>query len=273
MRPRHAAALATALLALASGSAQAPVLPPEWFPNREPSVDAQAVSFCEDPREPAHEVDRAIAEAVTDALLVEPRIHVVERQIRVEQEYEGLYIDLIDHCAVYLGFKLYSNAYPGWLTLTRPYYEARFVVLTPNPEWRALEDVPRDVHIGAVQGTMGDIRFITYNNSLPAAERWQRAPVGRPEEAFDALMNGVVGALIVWEPWWWYLSQQRPELAELAVLDAPVVSEPWIGVGGITLADRTFVRSQVDEAIAALSGDGTIAAILEQHGFPGRAVP
>jgi len=250
--------------------AQPPALPPEWFPNRAPSRDAQAVSFCEDPRDPAHAVDRAIAEAVASALLVEPRVHVVERQVASELEYEGLYVDLIDHCALYLGFKLYADTYPGWLVLTRPYYEARFVVLTNNPDWRALEEVPRDVRIGAVQGSMGDIRFITLNNARPAAERWPRSPVGRPERAFDALLNGVVGALIVWEPWWWYLSQQRPELAGLRVLDAPAISEPWIGVGGVTLADRTFVRTQVDEAIAALAQNGVIAEILEGFGFPAR---
>jgi len=270
---RFLLASALALSALGSSLAQEPVLPPEWFPNRAPSTDAQAISFCEDPREPAHEVDRAIADAITSTLLVEPRVHVVERQVRFEPEYESLYIDLIDHCSVYLGFRLYADTYPGWLALTRPYYEARFVMLTSNPEWRTLEDVPKDVRIGAVQGTMGDIRFIVMNNSLPAAERWPRAPVGRPQEAFDALMNGVVGTLIVWEPWWWYLSQQRPELADLTVIEAPVVSEPWIGVGGITLADREFVRSQVDEAIGVLSGDGTIAGIIEEHGFPARPVP
>lgn len=253
--------------------AQAPVLPPTWFPNREPSVDAQRVSFCEDPREPAHAVDRAIAEAIAGALLVEPRIHVVERQVVVEQEYEGLYVDLIDHCAVYLGFKLYSNTYPGWLTLTRPFYEARFVVVTPNQEWRSLDDVPKDVAIGAVQGTMGDIRFLTLNNARAAAERWRRAPVGRPERAFDALLDGVVGALIVWEPWWWALRQERPELAQLRVLDSPEISEPWIGVGGITLADRAFVRSSVDQAIASLAADGTLEQILESFDFPGRVLP
>lgn len=267
--------LATALVLAAAGRslAQQPELPPEWFPNRAPSRDAQAVSFCEDPRDPAHEVDRAIAEAVTATLLVEPRIHVVERQVRVEQEFEGLYIDLIDHCSVYLGFKLYADTYPEWLTLTRPYYEGRFVVVASDPSWSSLEDVPRDVRIGAVQGTMGDIRFITLNNSRPAADRWPRAPVGRAEEAFDALLSGVVGALIVWEPTWWAMSRERPELAALTVLETPAISEPWIGVGGITLADREFVRSQVDEAIAALTEDGTIAAILEQYGFPGRPVP
>lgn len=249
------------------------MLPPEWFPNREPRVDAQAVSFCEDPRNPANEVDRAIAEALASALLVEPRIHVVERQVVVEQEYEGLYIDLIDHCALYLGFKLYSDTYPAWLTLTRAFYESRFVVLTANEEWASLADVPKDATIGAVQGSLGDIRFLTLNNARPAAERWRRAPVGRPERAFDALLDGTVAALIVWEPWWWALRQTRQDLTVLHVLEAPEVSEPWIGVGAITLADRAFVRDNVDQAVAALSADGTIQEILDSFDFPGRAAP
>lgn len=272
MGPRRAAVSLAAVLALGSALGQPPVLPPEWFPNRSPSRDAMAVSFCEDPRDPVHEVDRAIAEAIAEALLLEPRIHVVDRQVRGESEYEGLYIDLIDNCSVYLGFKLYAEAYPEWLMLTRPYYEGRFVVLAAEPSWQRLEDVPRDVRIGVVQGTMGDIRFITFNNSRPAGQRWQRTPVGPAEEAFGVLLDGGVGALIVWEPTWWALSRERPELAELHVVEAPVVSEPWIGVGGITLADRQFVRSQVDQAIEALTSDGTIAEILERYGTPARPV-
>ncbi|HZW98954.1 MAG TPA: hypothetical protein VFF10_02765, partial [Trueperaceae bacterium] len=99
-----------------------------------------------------------------------------------------------------------------------------------------------------------------------------RTPVGPAEEAFGVLLDGGVGALIVWEPTWWALSRERPELAELHVVEASVVSEPWIGVGGITLADREFVRSQVDQAIEALTSDGTIAEILERYGTPARPV-
>jgi hypothetical protein len=54
------------------------------------------------------------------------------------------------------------------------------------------------------------------------------------------------------------------------VLEAPLVSEPWIGVGGALLANRTTSRLMLDEAIAALHEDGTTLRILEGLEFPGR---
>ncbi|MFO7544108.1 MAG: hypothetical protein R6W77_01280, partial [Trueperaceae bacterium] len=211
--------------------AQPPEIPPHWLQRRAPSTDTQTVSFCVDPRDPGAAVDQAIAEAVNAALLLEPRVHVVDRLVVVEDDFERLYIDLVDNCAAYLGFPLYPGAYPGWLTFTRPYYEARFVILTDRPGWSSLGDIPPASRVGAVQGTQGDIRFLTLNNARPAAARWLRTPLGHPERAFDALMDGVVDALIVWEPWWWHLTRSRPELEDLRVLNAPEVSEPWVGVG------------------------------------------
>ena len=46
-----------------------------------------------------------------------------------------------------------------------------------------------------------------------------------------------------------------------------------LGVGALLLSNDTFLRTAVDEAIAALSADGTIAAILEQHDFPATTPP
>ena len=263
----------TVLAILASGMSQVPELPPQWFENRAPTLDDQQVSFCVDQREPGHVVDAAIAEAIAAALLLQPRLHVVTRTVAEEDGWERLYLDLVDNCSFYLGFKLYSDTYPEWLTVTRPMYQGRFVLITARQEWRTLDDIPLDVRIGAVQGTMGDIRFLTYNNSLPSGQRRPRAPVGEPPVAVRALLDGVVGALIVWEPWWWYLSHEDPALAALHVVDAPVISEPWIDVGAVALADRGFVLSSVDNALNALSADGTIAAILSSFDFPGRVDP
>lgn len=250
--------------------AQPPEIPPQWLQHRTPSTDTQTVSFCVDPRTPGVAVDQAIAEAINAALLLEPRIHVVDRHVVVEDDWERLYIDLVDHCAAYLGFPLYANAYPGWLTFTRPYYEARFVLVTARSDWTTLRDIPPGATVGTVQGTQGDIRFLTLNNAKAAGERWRRAPVGRPELAFEALLGGVVEALLVWEPWWWHLSDTRPELSDLHVVAAPEISEPWIGVGGTLLADRTFIRSSIDGAIGSLIADGTIDAVLSSLGFPAR---
>lgn len=253
-------------------AAQAPELPPQWFENRSPTRDEQQVSFCVDQREPGHVVDAAIAEAVAGALLLQPRMHAVTRTTAEEDDWDRLYLDLVDNCSLYLGFRLYSNTYPEWLGVTRPLYEGRFVVVVADPDWTTLDDIPRDVPIGAVQGTMGDVRFLTHNNALPSTQRRPRVPLGEPRFALQALVDGVVGAVIVWEPWWWWLSYENEPIAALHVVEAPIVSEPWIGVGGVLLADRGFIRSSVDAAVAALSADGTIEEILASFAYPGRVV-
>jgi polar amino acid transport system substrate-binding protein len=252
------------------GSAQAPELPPQWFQRRTPSVDGEAISFCVDTRDPAHPADAAIAEALADALLVAPRLHQVVTDFP-EEEYETLYFELVEHCAAYLGFKTFSETYPEWLTLTRSYYEARFVLVARNPAWRTFTDIPLDVPIGVVQGTQGDIRFLLANNALPTAQRRPRVPLGAPQVALEGLASGRVQALIVWEPWLWSLRATHPELTDVHEVIAPTISEPAVGVGAVLTADRTFVRSVLDEAIAALRADGTIQDILDTLGFPATA--
>lgn len=277
MRPTplgHTARLACApLLAacLASALAQGPPeLPEGWFPNRVPSTAQQALYACLDEREPGHLVDREIAEAIAGALLLDTEIVLVGRTQVVELDYEPLYIDLVDRCILYLGFRLYAETYPEWLTFTSNFYEARFVVLTRQGGPRRLADLPPGAAVGAVQGTMGDIRFLLYNNGLPTSSRWQRVPLGAPPLALAALLDGRVQALVIWEPWWWWLARSDPELSSLQVMEAEMVSEPWIGVGGALTSDRVFPRSQIDEALAVLHRDGVIGEILERWGFPGR---
>jgi len=43
-------------------------------------------------------------------------------------------------------------------------------------------------------------------------------------------------------------------------------------VGAAVLANESFLRSNVDQAIAALTRDGTIQAILDGNKFPATAV-
>lgn len=246
-----------------------PVLPDHWFQERGPAFDGDAISFCVDPRDPGHVVDAAIAEAIADVLLTNVRLHVVAGSQFMQEDYDDLYFELVEHCALYVGFRLYADTYPDWLAVTRGFYTSRFVLLTQEAGWRTLDDIPQNVPIGVVQGTLGDVRFLLANNAQPPAQRRQRLPLGQPGLALDALMAGRVGALLVWEPWWWWLSQERPELAGLHVVDVPFVSDPPTEVGAVLLTDRMAVRIAVDEAIAALTADGTIQGILERFGYPG----
>jgi hypothetical protein len=259
------------MAALWAGSfaAAQPELPLHWFTERLPLSDGNAISFCIDPRDPGHVVDAAIAEAIADALLVDVRLHVVDRPLQSEDDFEDLYFELVEYCAVYVGFRLYSETYPEWIITTRGFYESRFVLVTADPAWSTLDDIPLDVPIGVVQGTLGDIRFLMSNNAQTVDRRRPRVPLGLPHLAFDALLAGNVGALLVWEPWWWWLGQEREDVAALHVVEAPSISEPGTEVGAVLLSNRTFIRTQVDEAIGALIADGTIAAILERFEYPG----
>lgn len=259
------------LLAFAWASAQPPELPAGWFPNRAPSVAGQGIPICVDEREPAHEVDAAIAAAIGDALLITIDLIDVDRVVVVETEYDDLYVDLVDRCTAYLGFKLYPGTYPNWLTFTRPFYEARFVLLGRADAPARLDDLPAGAAIGVMQGTLGDVRFLNQNLARAPDARWRRIPLGTPQANLDALVEERVDAVLVWEPWWWALARDDARFAGLRVIDAPVVSEPWIGVGAALTGDRTYARSELDAALAALSTDGTIDAILGGFvGFPGR---
>jgi polar amino acid transport system substrate-binding protein len=252
-------------------AAQAPELPPQWFQQRMPDQFNNTLSFCIDTREPGHLADQRIAEALAEALLLELTLFDVARSVVVEDNFEMLYVDLIDHCTAYLGFKLYPETYPDWLTFTSAFYEARFVVLARDNEVSGLEDLPAGTPIGSVQGTEGDIRFLTYNNSKPAASRWRRLPLGNPPLALNALANGTVEALVIWAPWWHKLSMQNPAFADFQVISAPVVSLPWIEVGAALTDDRGYQRTLLDDALKALHADGTIEKILLDLEFPGRS--
>jgi polar amino acid transport system substrate-binding protein len=266
-----AAVVAVTVLSAGVALAQAqPQLPDQWFQQRQPEADGDAISFCVDLRDPGHVVDGAVAEAIALGLLVNVRLQVID-SVYDDEDFESLFFSLSERCSVFLGFRLYADTYPGWMTITRSMYEGRFVVLTANPDWRRFDDIPVDVPIGVVQGSLGDVRFLLSNNTLPAAQRRPRFPLGHPTFAFDGLMNGRVGALLVWEPWWWWLKQSRPELAALHVVEARHISEPPVGVGGVLLADRTFVRAAVDQAIGALIQDGTIQEIIDAFTYPGHA--
>ncbi|MEX2536808.1 MAG: transporter substrate-binding domain-containing protein [Trueperaceae bacterium] len=277
MTPLHKVLIAVliaslvAVLMLGRVLAQEPNLPPEWFPDRAPSVEGEAISFCVDARQPGYELHRALAQAIGDILLLEAILVDVDRTVTTEAEFEHLYVDLIDRCTAYMGFKLYPGAYPNWLIFTRPLYEARFVAITrPNGAER-LEELPPGTPVGAVQGSMGDIRFLTFNNAQRASERRQRLPLGTPTLALAALSDGVVEALIIWEPWWAALEGSNPDYAEFRLLDAPIVSEPWIPMGAALAADRGAIQFLIDQALAELHADGTIAELLEEFGFPGRS--
>ena len=275
-------ALALALSALAAALPQGPVsaqepeffdrpfAPEQWTYGRR--LDESQLRYCVDRRDPDWEVAGAIADAIALGLLLEPRRHVVESDIIVA-DITKVYEVLLKLCDVHMGFKLIPEGYPKWVTLTRPYYDADYVFVTADPELRALGDFAPTRPIGATMGTMAHLRLVSYLRALPAEDRWPAYPMGSNDIALRSLQSGTVDVALVWAPSLWAVQREDPAFAGLRVIDSSPLPPTTLGVGALILAKETFLRTAIDEAIAALRADGTIAGILQEHGFPAKATP
>jgi polar amino acid transport system substrate-binding protein len=243
-----------------------PFVPDEWKYGRR--QDGSTLQYCLDVRDPDLPVARRIGKAIADALLLTPKPHEIG-QNAIGEDIDNLYRVFLETCDVYLGFKLIPDAYPAWLAVTRPYYRTGYVMVTTDTKWNALADMPRSQAIGATIGTSADIRLIQYLQALAPDDRWSRFPMGSDELALQALARGTVGVALVWAPSFWVLRQSDPTFANLRVISAKPLPEGTVEVGATLLAKESFLRSNVDQAIASLTADGTIQSILDSEKFPG----
>src|ERR1700733_5317618 len=105
-----------------------------------------ALRYCIDARDPDWPVARKIAAAVAAALLLQGKEYLIGDDPKTaDMSGEGLddtYRMLIQHCDVFFGFKLVADAYPAWVTVTRPYYRSTYVYLAADPTWKSLADMP-----------------------------------------------------------------------------------------------------------------------------------
>jgi polar amino acid transport system substrate-binding protein len=246
-----------------------PYVPDEWKYGRHQS--GSTLQYCLDTRDPDLPVARRIGQAIAGALLLEPKPHELG-QISAGEDLDNLYRVFLETCDVFLGFKLIPDAYPQWLAVTRPYYRTSYVVVTANQQWKALSDMPRSLAIGATIGTSADIRLVLYLQSLPGERQWSRFPMGSDELALRALVRGAVGAALVWGPSFWALGPADPAFAQLRIIAPQPLPQSAVDVGATLLSRETFLRSSLDQAIAALTADGTIQSILDSEKFPASPV-
>ena len=244
---------------------EVPYAPGQWNIGRR--LDESQLRYCIDKRDPDWEVAGAIADAIAAALLLEPQRYVVERGYVVE-DITNVYGVMLEHCDVYMGFKLIPEGYASWITLTRAYYDAQYVFVAADPALKSLAGLPPGRPIGATVGTTAHIRLVSYLAALPAEKRWPAYPMGTNEQALESLVNGSVDVALVWAPSLWGKQRSDPAYAGLHGIDPAPLPPTTLGVGAVVLADQKFLRSAIDEAIAALAADGTLGGILESFDFP-----
>jgi len=198
---------------------------------------------------------------------------VVESRIVAREDLSKIYEVMLEHCDLHMGFKLIPGGYPEWVTLTRAYYDTRYVFATFDPELEALEDLAPSRPIGPTIGTSAHVRLVSYLRALPREKRWRAFPMGTNDVALESLQEGTVDVALVWAPTLWAKRREDPAYAEARVIEPRPLPPTTLGVGALLLSDETFLRTAIDEAIAALREDGTIAAILEDFDFPATAAP
>lgn len=96
--------------------------------------------------------------------------------------------------------------------------------------------------------------------------------MGSDELALAALGRGTVAVALIWGPSFWALRQRDPSLAKLRAISAKPLPEGAVDVGATLLAKETFLRANIDQAIASLTADGSIQAILDSEKFPATPV-
>ena len=235
-------------------------------------MDESQLRYCVDARDPDWEVAGAIADAIALGLLLEPQRYLVESNI-VFDDITKVYAVMLEHCDIHMGFKLIPQGYPDWVTVTRPYYDAEYIFVSADLDIQALTDLGPSRPIGATMGTSAHMRLVTYLSALPAEDRWLTYPMGTSDLALQSLLEGKVDVALVWAPNLWARQREDPAFADLHVIDPAPLPSIALGVGAILLSNETFLRAAIDEAIAALRADGTIADILDEYEFPAKAAP
>lgn len=247
-----------------------PFAPGQWNIGR--PLDRSNLRYCVDQRDPDWELAGAIADAIAAGLLLEPQRYVVESSM-LREDITKIYQILLEHCDLYMGFKLIPEGLPNWVIVTRPYYEAQYVFLTDDPDIEELADLEPSRPIAATLGTSAHLQLLAYVMAMAPEARWPVFPMGTSDLTVESLVNGTVSVSLVWGPSFWGMARGKPEIARLRVIDPSPLPPVSLGVGGLLLSDQTYLRTAVDEAIAGLTADGTIAAILESYDFPATAAP
>ena len=247
-----------------------PFAPGQWEVGRR--FDESQLRYCVDKRDPDWEMAADIADAIAQALLLEPKRYVVTSEVVLE-DITKLYGIMLKHCDLHMGFKLIPEGYPNWVILTRPYYETGYAFVTADPGIGSLADLAPGTPIAATIGTMAHIRLVAYNSALPADKRWPIFPMGSNELALTSLLNGTAAVGLVWAPSLWVMQRDDAAFAAIQVIDPAPLPPTTIGVGGLLLSNEKFLRTAIDDAIAALNADGTIQSIVDRYKFPATATP
>lgn len=269
----------TLILALLQAALLSPLIPamaqeivsPDLYEERRRS-EGNSVAFCLRPNGPLAAFEAELAQTLGQVLLTEVRTFILgEKNFPVRPtifDYifgltdEQMFIMMAERCDVVLGMHL-STAAPGWLRLSRPYIVARMLGVSRDPAVKTLADLGPETRIGVQALAAGDAALTSYLRSQPADAVPQRVIFRDNQALFTALADRQVDATLMWEgallagtdgdPTGFYAMEKLPFPVDAIQISAAVrVGDSILG-------------AVIDEAIAALEADGTLAEMAVRH--------
>ncbi len=262
---------AVAAVILLCAPAQAQVLPPQLMTQERP-IQGNTIRACVDDMSAGGKLDRAIAEAIGDALFL--NVEFVEALRGFPLDGDGylaeLQIQLNNDCDLFLGVAVQPNMpFPDWAVITRPYAEVPFVLVTDKPEYASLADIPYGSTIGTALASLGERVFATSVSQRPRDQRWKRLPYADFELMTTRMREGKLAAMLLWHPSLLQLAEADPTVADLKIISLDPVPTAHVEVGALVSTRNTFLRTQIDQAIGELAADGTIDRIMADLGIVG----
>lgn len=252
-------------------AAQVGAVPPQLL-DQSRRLQGDMIRVCVDDYSAGGALDRAIAQAIGDALLLEVQFVPALRGFPINGEgyLAELQVHLNNDCDLFMGVSVQPNSpFPDWALVTRPYARIPFVLATLDPDYARLADIPYDHFIGTALGSLGELVFLTTMQQRPTAERWKRLPYADFEVMLARLREGRLDAMLLWQPALAGLLAEDSEADAVRIIATDPVPLAEVRVGALIPVRNNYLRNQVDAAIAALAEDGIIDDILADLGLMG----
>lgn len=260
------------LAASTASFAQSYGVPAELLKNTR-RMDGDKLQVCVDVTGKLQPFDRAVMQAIADALFLKAEFHEGFGGYPTSGEgfLDELQIAMTNSCDIMPGMTVQENSpYPEWAVLSRPYVSLPYV-LAVKDDYQALRDIPLNRKLGTALSSMGERVFITWNQQQPEAQRFVRLPYADMDLMAKRVADGSIAGMVIWQPVFAELQKTNPDAAGLRAIPMAPVPDTVTRVGILMKARDSYLRRQVDEAIDALVADGTIAAIMEEYGYTGTA--
>ena len=234
--------------------AQVPFVPPEFYNAIRPDF-GNTLPLCILPDSATADRDRQTATAIAQMLLLEPEVVEIDAEMNMLEEdgiWPVIFEQLAESCVGVMGVQIIpGETTPDWMTLSRPYLEAPYVLLTRDPEIADLDDLPEGTRLGVPLYTPIDAEVMTMIAAGGPFSALRRLPYDRPELMASLMLSGEFDAAIVWQP-----HLENPELAPLdfyaSEADVAPLQQNTRSVAILLRSQDQMLRTMIDQAISAL---------------------